>query len=49
MAFTEACRLPTLPGVNKLPAVQWRQQNLDMLSKPKRAALVAELEQVLGH
>lgn len=48
MAFTEACRLPTLPGVNKLPAVQWRQQNLDTLSKPKRAALIAELERVLG-
>ena len=38
MAFTEACRLPTLPGVNKLPAVQWRQQNLDPLSKPKDAS-----------
>jgi predicted nucleotidyltransferase component of viral defense system len=41
--------LLALPGVNKLPAVQWRQQNLDALSKPKRAALVAELERVLGH
>jgi hypothetical protein len=38
-----------LQGVNKLPAVQWRQQNLNTLSKPKRAALVAELERVLGH
>jgi predicted nucleotidyltransferase component of viral defense system len=41
--------LLALPGVNILPAVQWRQQNLDTLSKPKRAALIAELERVLGH
>ncbi len=30
-----------------LPAVKWRQQNLDKLPKNKRAALVAELEKVL--
>jgi hypothetical protein len=39
--------LLALQGVNKLPAVQWRQHNLNTLSKPKRAALVAELERVL--
>ncbi len=32
----------------KLPAVKWRQQNLDKLSKNKRIALVAQLETVLG-
>jgi predicted nucleotidyltransferase component of viral defense system len=40
--------LLALPGVNRLPAVLWRQQNLDLLSKAKRAGLVAELERVLG-
>ncbi|CAN1724827.1 Nucleotidyl transferase AbiEii/AbiGii toxin family protein [Hyphomicrobium sp. 1Nfss2.1] len=37
-----------LKGVNKLPAIQWRQQNLDKISKNKRADLVAQLERVLG-
>lgn len=31
-----------------LPAVRWRQQNLDKLDKTKRALLVARLESVLG-
>ncbi len=37
-----------LPKIDKLPAVQWRQQNLDKITKNKRAELVAHLEQVLG-
>jgi len=36
-----------LPAAAELPAVKWRQQNLDKVSKDKRAALVAELEKVL--
>ena len=36
-----------LPAAAELPAVKWRQQNLDKLTKDKRAALVAELERVL--
>lgn len=34
--------------VADLPAVKWRQQNLDKLPKDKRAALVAALETVLS-
>ncbi len=34
-------------GAAELPAVKWRQQNLDKLSAEKRAALVAQLEKVL--
>lgn len=37
-----------LPRVDKLPAIQWRQQNLDKITKNKRAELVAQLERVLG-
>jgi hypothetical protein len=37
-----------LPKIDKLPAVQWRQQNLDKITKNKRAELVAQLEKVLG-
>jgi predicted nucleotidyltransferase component of viral defense system len=37
-----------LPGAAKLPAVRWRQLNLDKLSAGKRAALVARLEEVLS-
>jgi hypothetical protein len=33
---------------DKLPAIKWRQQNLDKLPKNKRIALVAQLETVLG-
>jgi hypothetical protein len=36
-----------LTGVADLPAVKWRQMNLDKLSAEKRAALVARLEEVL--
>jgi hypothetical protein len=34
--------------VAALPAVKWRQHNLDKLSSEKRAALVANLEKVLA-
>jgi hypothetical protein len=37
-----------LPAVAALPAVKWRQHNLDKLSSEKRAALVANLEKVLA-
>jgi hypothetical protein len=36
-----------VPGAAELPAVKWRQQNLDKLTKGKRAELVAALEKVL--
>lgn len=36
-----------LPEVADLPAVRWRQQNLDKLSPERRAALIAQLEEVL--
>jgi predicted nucleotidyltransferase component of viral defense system len=36
-----------LGGVADLPAVRWRQQNLDRLSSKARAALVTRLEDVL--
>jgi hypothetical protein len=37
-----------LPNAADLPAVRWRQQNLDKLSQNKRAILVARLEEVLS-
>jgi predicted nucleotidyltransferase component of viral defense system len=37
-----------LRRIEKLPAIQWRQQNLDKITKNKRAELVAQLERVLG-
>ena len=37
-----------LPNSANLPAVRWRQQNLDKLSPNKRAILVARLEEVLS-
>jgi hypothetical protein len=37
-----------LPEAPKLPAVKWRQLNLDKLAAEKRAALVARLEEVLS-
>jgi len=37
-----------LPAVAALPAVKWRQHNLDKLSSEKRAALVANLGKVLA-
>jgi hypothetical protein len=36
-----------VPDAADLPAVQWRQQNLDKLSDARRAELVAQLEAVL--
>lgn len=36
-----------LPAVTDLPAVQWRQRNLDQLSPVARVRLVAKLEEVL--
>ena len=36
-----------LPAAAELPAVKWRQINLDTLTAEKRAALVAELENAL--
>jgi predicted nucleotidyltransferase component of viral defense system len=41
-------KLLGLPAVAELPAVKWRQQNLDTRNKQQRAALVADLEKVLG-
>ena len=37
-----------IPGAPELPAVKWRQQNLDKLAKEKRAELVEALERVLS-
>lgn len=37
-----------LPRVDKLPAILWRQQNLDKITSNKRAELVAQLERVLA-
>ena len=39
--------LLAVPCAPDLPAVKWRQQNLDKLSATKRAELVARLEEVL--
>lgn len=39
--------LINLPAAADLPAVKWRQQNLDKLDDARRAALVAELEVAL--
>jgi predicted nucleotidyltransferase component of viral defense system len=37
-----------IPGAAELPAVKWRQQNLDKLTKEKRAKLVQALEKTLS-
>jgi len=37
-----------LPNSAELPAVRWRQQNLDKLPANKRALLVTRLEEVLS-
>jgi hypothetical protein len=37
-----------VPEVHNLPAVKWRQQNLDKLAATKREALVKRLAEVLG-
>ena len=34
--------------VDRLPAVKWRQQNLDKLTRNRRIELVGQLEAVLG-
>lgn len=44
---TPEWQLLGLDGVERLPAVRWRQQNLDKLDKKKRSALVVKLEEVL--
>jgi predicted nucleotidyltransferase component of viral defense system len=41
-------KLLGVPGAPDLPAVKWRQQNLDKMPADKRAALVARLEEVLA-
>jgi predicted nucleotidyltransferase component of viral defense system len=41
-------KLLGLPNAADLPAVRWRQQNLDKLTAAKRAALVRRLEEVLA-
>jgi hypothetical protein len=38
-----------LPAAANLPAVKWRQLNLDKLTAEKRAAEVASLEKILSH
>jgi len=37
-----------LPAAANLPAVKWRQLNLDKLTAEKRAAEIASLEKVLS-
>lgn len=37
-----------VPGVADFPAVQWRRQNLDKLSREARVRLVSQLEKALG-
>lgn len=40
--------LENIRNIAELPAIRWRQQNLDKLDKKVRSALVTELERVLG-
>jgi Nucleotidyl transferase AbiEii toxin, Type IV TA system len=40
-------KLLGVPGAAELPAVKWRQENLDKLTDEKRAEIVAALEKVL--
>jgi predicted nucleotidyltransferase component of viral defense system len=37
-----------VPGAQDLPAVKWRQQNLDRLSAPEREALAAQVAEVFS-
>ena len=37
-----------IPGVSELPAVRWRQQNLDKLTSDERIRLVLRLENVFA-
>ncbi len=39
--------LLAIQGADQLPAVRWRQQNLDLLDAKRRAALVAQLKEAL--
>lgn len=41
-------KLIGLPGTADLPAIKWRQENLNSLPKERRAELVASLEKVLS-
>lgn len=41
-------KLLGVPKADKLPAIKWRQQNLDKLTTSRRAELVAGLEAILG-
>lgn len=41
-------KLLGVPEAASLPAVKWRQQNLDKLAKAKRDALIKQLAKVLG-
>jgi hypothetical protein len=41
-------KLIGLPGTANLPAIKWRQENLNKLTKEQRADLVAALEKVLA-
>jgi predicted nucleotidyltransferase component of viral defense system len=41
-------KLIDLPGAAELPAIKWRQENLNSLPKERRAELVAALEKVLS-
>jgi hypothetical protein len=45
LTFSKASR--EVPDVHELPAVRWRQQNLDSLSPARRDALVTCLIKVL--
>ena len=38
----------SVPAAPDLPAVKWRQQNLDKLAPERREALVTRLAEVLG-
>jgi len=40
-------QLLSVPGAAELPAVQWRQHNLDKLPSKRRVELVTQLETVL--
>lgn len=41
-------KLLDIPGVRDLPAVKWRQQKLDALTRDQKAALVSGLEKALS-
>jgi hypothetical protein len=41
-------KLIDLPGAAELPAIKWRQENLNSLPKERRAEIVAALERVLS-